>query len=391
MTRFSDPRCDGRASLVTGAGWVLILIGHYSSAEHALPDWVRARGLAVFLTLVFGSVTVGASAGDMSPAGSGSTERCSSRRRARCSPSPCWTWKLARSESVDLTPSLHWRVPQSAQPIENNHGPVLVKLGYRIDPADREEFLRTVNEMGMERKRDGAFAGESSRMRVARALRRDVFDRIVARASASARKNHRGRPDARGRDRTHVAGPAEDRVSDPFRKAPGLVPSAYPGVSFGAEALRVLVFCAHPFAHKLHRSTARKASQVLRRTATKSTVRPLRGKVRPSTQPADVRDFLKVDSNTREVEAYVKRLRAADALALFFPVSFDRMPAIMQGYFQRVLLPGVATVIDEQGLFHRNMENLKRLSRVAAYGESRHDVEARVIRPRRWCATTSAG
>ena len=53
--------------------------------------------------------------------------------------------------------------------------------------------------------------------------------------------------------------------------------------------------------------------------------------------------------NTREVEPYVTRLRAADALVLVFPVWFDGLPAIMQGYFQRVFLPGVALRIDDAG------------------------------------------
>ena len=90
--------------------------------------------------------------------------------------------------------------------------------------------------------------------------------------------------------------------------------------------------------------------------------------------------------NTREVAAYVERLRAADALVLVFPVWFDGLPAIMQGYFQRVFLPGVATVIDENGLFHPNLWNLKRMAAVCTYGESRagvakkHDPTRRFVR-----------
>jgi putative NADPH-quinone reductase len=86
-----------------------------------------------------------------------------------------------------------------------------------------------------------------------------------------------------------------------------------------------------------------------------------------------------VDSkvNTRGVEPYVERLRAAGALVLVFPVWFDGLPAIMQGYFQRVFLPGVSVRIDEAGLFHPNLRNLKRLSAVSAHGESRRDVAAK--------------
>ena len=56
------------------------------------------------------------------------------------------------------------------------------------------------------------------------------------------------------------------------------------------------------------------------------------------------------------------RLRAAEALVLVFPVWFDGLPAILQGYFQRVFLPGVAIRIDEAGLFHPNLHHIKSMA-----------------------------
>ena len=104
----------------------------------------------------------------------------------------------------------------------------------------------------------------------------------------------------------------------------------------------------------------------------------------PVLSAKQMRSYVDVKLNTREVEAYVERLRAADALALVFPVWFDGLPAIMQGYFQRVFLPGVATVIDEKGLFHPNLWNLKRMAAVCAYGETRADVAKKHDPPRRF-------
>ena len=67
-------------------------------------------------------------------------------------------WKLQKGAIVDLSPSMHWKRPQAAEDIADEQGPVLVKIEYWIDPEDRERFLRAMDELGHERKRDGAFA-----------------------------------------------------------------------------------------------------------------------------------------------------------------------------------------------------------------------------------------
>ena len=157
------------ASLVAGAGWVLILIGHYSSAEHALPDWVRARGLAVFLTLVFGSVTVGAY-GWGYVAGWLGLDRALllSAAGALLAIPSVWTWKLARSESVDLTPSLHWRVPQSAQPVENSRGPFSSSSSTALTPPTGKSSCARSTRWEWSASATALSLGESSRMRARR-------------------------------------------------------------------------------------------------------------------------------------------------------------------------------------------------------------------------------
>ena len=79
--------------------------------------------------------------------------------------------------------------------------------------------------------------------------------------------------------------------------------------------------------------------------------------------------YVDIEANAREVETYVARLRAAEALVLVFRSGSTACPAIMQGYFQRVFLPGVSTLIDDKGLFHPNLWNLRRMAAVCAYGE----------------------
>ena len=47
------------AAFVAGAAWTIVLVGLYTSALISLPEAVRARGLGIFLTVIFGCVTAG--------------------------------------------------------------------------------------------------------------------------------------------------------------------------------------------------------------------------------------------------------------------------------------------------------------------------------------------
>jgi len=45
--------------LIAGASWIAVLASLNVSAQVALPDWVRARGLSIFVTIFFGSMALG--------------------------------------------------------------------------------------------------------------------------------------------------------------------------------------------------------------------------------------------------------------------------------------------------------------------------------------------
>ena len=54
-----DPILAVCASVLAGASWTIVLVGLDVSALLCLPVWCRARGLGIFLTVIFGSVTAG--------------------------------------------------------------------------------------------------------------------------------------------------------------------------------------------------------------------------------------------------------------------------------------------------------------------------------------------
>jgi len=151
------------------------------------------------------------------------------------------------------------------------------------------------------------------------------------------------------------------------------------------DRLRVLVVYAHPLETSFIAAVHVRIVDALRAAGHEVDDLDLYAeRFDPVLSPEQMRSYVDPSKNTREVEPYVERLSAAEALVLVFPVWFDGLPAIMQGYFQRVFVPGVATVIDANGLFHPNLWNLKRLAAVCAYGESRSAVAKNLDPPRRF-------
>jgi predicted MFS family arabinose efflux permease len=54
-----SPAIAGLASLLAGATWIAVLSTLNVSAQLLLPDWVRARGLAFYNTVFYGSLALG--------------------------------------------------------------------------------------------------------------------------------------------------------------------------------------------------------------------------------------------------------------------------------------------------------------------------------------------
>jgi len=147
------------ASLVAGASWIVMMTTLFVSAQVALPDWVRGRGLAIFLTVQFGAMTVGSAVwGTFASVEGLSATLYAAAAGAFVGMIATAGRRLQTAASLDLTPSLHWRSPVFVQRVEDDQGPILVTVEYKIDPEDRTPFLAAIQEIGHERKRDGAYA-----------------------------------------------------------------------------------------------------------------------------------------------------------------------------------------------------------------------------------------
>jgi putative NADPH-quinone reductase len=76
------------------------------------------------------------------------------------------------------------------------------------------------------------------------------------------------------------------------------------------------------------------------------------------------------------VAEHIADLTAADALVVVYPTWWSAMPAILKGWFERVMVPGVGFVFDDQHKVRPGVTNIKRLVGISTYGSRWHYVKA---------------
>ena len=154
-----NPATAIAAGVLAGISWIAVLSSLNVSAQFALPEWVRGRGLAVYMTVLFGTTTLGSAIwGEVASAAGLPAAHFLAAAGALLAVPLTWRWKLPTALSVDLTPSMSWPAPIVTGHVGNDQGPVMVTVEYRISPKDREAFLTALERLGHERRRDGAYA-----------------------------------------------------------------------------------------------------------------------------------------------------------------------------------------------------------------------------------------
>ncbi|TDU31857.1 putative MFS family arabinose efflux permease [Panacagrimonas perspica] len=144
--------------LFAGAAWIAVLTTLNATAQAVLPDWVRGRGLALYLTVFFGGMTLGslgwgalASAiGVPSTLGTAAVAVVLIGLLAH-------RWTLPAGDA-DLTPSMHWPEPAVSEEAHTRGGPVMVRIVYRVPPAEHVAFHEAIRPLARIRRRDGAYA-----------------------------------------------------------------------------------------------------------------------------------------------------------------------------------------------------------------------------------------
>ncbi|WP_457795953.1 MFS transporter [Methylocystis sp. S23] len=154
-----EPFLGLAACALAGLSWIVVIATLNVSAQVSLPDWVRGRGLAMFVTVFFGAMTAGSAVwGQLAGMFNLPAAHFVAAAGVLIGIPLSWRWKLQTGAELDLTPSMHWPVPVMTIDAEADRGPILVTVEYRIDPQNREAFLEAIQELGQGRRRDGAYA-----------------------------------------------------------------------------------------------------------------------------------------------------------------------------------------------------------------------------------------
>lgn len=76
------------------------------------------------------------------------------------------------------------------------------------------------------------------------------------------------------------------------------------------------------------------------------------------------------------VAEHIALVRMADALVFIYPTWWSSLPAILKGWLERVLVPGVGFVFDDAGKVRPGLTHVRRIVGISTYGSPRRYVRA---------------
>ncbi|MEH3085626.1 MAG: MFS transporter [Xylophilus ampelinus] len=154
------------AMALGGMAWLATANSMTTSAQLALPDWVRARGMSIYQMALMGATATGAALwGQVAAMTSLHISLGTAAVTGVLAMHAVQRFMPDRSLEEDLTPSHRIAAPQAESPPRD--GRVQVQIEYRIDPARADEFREVMMESRRSRLRQGALSWH---------LQRDLLD-----------------------------------------------------------------------------------------------------------------------------------------------------------------------------------------------------------------------
>ncbi|MEE1613750.1 MFS transporter [Microvirga sp. CF3016] len=146
------------ATFVLGTAWIAMLTTLNSTMQAILPNWIRGRGLAIYLTAFNGAMAAGSLGWGFLAQEIGTDATLIAAGLSLVVVAVLAHRAALPTGEGDLTPSLHWPEPAMAEPVAHDRGPVMIMVTYRIRQADHAAFLEALKRLSEGRRRDGAYA-----------------------------------------------------------------------------------------------------------------------------------------------------------------------------------------------------------------------------------------
>ncbi len=145
------------ALFCAGIGWLFVGTTNLVAIQSAVPPWIRARSVAIYMLVFQGSLAIGG-------AGWGAVATHVGTPNALLIASASIVaamlvmhiFRARLGDEAEVTPSSHEVPVFNFVELHPRDGPVAVQVAYQIRNEDRDEFLLRIHAMGVSRKRDGA-------------------------------------------------------------------------------------------------------------------------------------------------------------------------------------------------------------------------------------------
>jgi MFS family permease len=145
------------ALLPAGVAWVMVLSSVNAAMQLFLPNWVRARGLAIYQMIFAGAQAAGALAwGALSDAAGLVTAHLVAAALMAAGVLTLRWWPMRDTTGMDRDPAAYWPEPYLVLEPEGRDGPVLVTISYPVGVANEQAFVASMEAVRRGRLRTGA-------------------------------------------------------------------------------------------------------------------------------------------------------------------------------------------------------------------------------------------
>ncbi|WP_298233351.1 MFS transporter [uncultured Azohydromonas sp.] len=149
------------AMALAGAAWISTANTLVMSAQLALPDWVRARGMSIYQVALMGGTAVGAWLwGHVADVSSVPAAVVAASVSGLAFLLLTLRHSVEQGGDEDFTPRQARPAPAVAVDVKPDEGPVMVEVEYHIDPARAADFAEVMQATRCARLRQGVLSWE---------------------------------------------------------------------------------------------------------------------------------------------------------------------------------------------------------------------------------------